>query len=481
MMRLSRNTLPMLATPVTQDRPVIAIVGGGYSGAAVAWHLAQAFGHACGPIVVFEPRAELGRGLAYSTPDPDHRLNVPDHRMTLSTAEPLQFHDWLASAEAPLLGAGSATPRGEIFAAREVFGRYVVAQMAPLLAAGRVVHHRDGVERISAQGQRFVLQTRDGAKVLADRVVLAVSHPPPALPRELATLRGDPALILDATTPGSLVAVAPSERVLIVGSGLTAADIVATLVRQGQRGPIHLLSRHGWRSQPHGPVQPETRADFAVDPAETALGLLMRVRAALAEDAERGLSWHAVFDRLRAQGPAIWAALPLPERRRFLRHLRALWDIHRFRIAPQTHQTLVTAEREGRAYFHAARLVSAERRVRGLVVTIRRRGAVNTAALAVDRVILATGPAHAGVIAGNPALASLAASGLLQPDPLALGLATAPDGHAIGVNGPVPGLFVAGPLARGTVGELMGVPEVTAWAEHLARQIAHTLDLAAVG
>jgi uncharacterized NAD(P)/FAD-binding protein YdhS len=91
-------------------------------------------------------------------------------------------------------------------------------------------------------------------------------------------------------------------------------------------------------------------------------------------------------------------------------------------------------------------------------------------------VILATGPAHGGVIAATPALADLAAQGLLQADPVGLGLFTSPLGLAVPVEGAPDGsLLVAGPLARGTVGELMGVPEVISWAEHIAREAARQI------
>ena len=294
----------------------VAILGGGLSGAAVAYHLARLLPPAAVDLVVIEPRADLGRGMAYSTPDPDHRLNVPDHKMTLRSDQPDHFRRWLHGPEAPRLPAKSALLTGEIYAPRLVFGSYVAAQMAPLLAAGQVRHIQAQVEAIR-RDRRYSLALSDGSSVCADLLILATTHPGAGVPREVAALQGHPAFIADPLAAGALDDIGPSERVLIIGNGLTSADIVASLHRRGHRGKITALSRHGYRSMPHGPNQPESSADFARAPARTALDLLRRVRKALEADAALGLTWHAVFDRLRGQGPAIWAALPQAERRRF--------------------------------------------------------------------------------------------------------------------------------------------------------------------
>ena len=53
--------------PATDFAANVAIIGGGFTGAAVALHVARLARGAS--VVVFEPRAALGRGLAYDDPD----------------------------------------------------------------------------------------------------------------------------------------------------------------------------------------------------------------------------------------------------------------------------------------------------------------------------------------------------------------------------------------------------------------------------
>src|ERR1700740_300209 len=104
--------------------PTVAIIGGGFTGAAVAYHLAK---RATSPvrIILFEPRPQIGPGLAYSTADPTHRINVPATRMTLIPDDEGHFMRWL-SINGEALGDCDATlADGRCFPARRLFGRYV--------------------------------------------------------------------------------------------------------------------------------------------------------------------------------------------------------------------------------------------------------------------------------------------------------------------------------------------------------------------
>ncbi|MER9798163.1 hydroxyacylglutathione hydrolase, partial [Mesorhizobium sp. M0142] len=269
-----------------------------------------------------------------------------------------------------------------------------------------------------------------------------------------------------------LEAIGRDDRVLVVGTGLTSADVIATLDRKGHRGHIVALSRHGYRSRSHASIPADPVGDFTTLPSRSATALFRRIRATILDAKRRGEDWHPVLDAVRRQGQAIWQALPLAEQRRVARNLRALWDVHRFRLAPQVADVLDRRVAEGKLAYRAASIADAEVVDGRIRIAQRLRGERSFVVEAFDRVIVTTGPAHADLFRTNTAIAELGQLGLVRLDPIGLGLETDPQGRAVGASGrPTDNIFVSGPLARGSVGELMGIPEVTAHAERIAAEI----------
>lgn len=173
----------------------------------------------------------------------------------------------------------------------------------------------------------------------------------------------------------------------------------------------------------------------------------------------------------------LWAALAPPERARLVRQLRVFWDVHRFRIAPQVAAVLDRRHAAGTFDNIAARLVASNHEDARLAVSFQRRGQTRIETARFDAVINTTGPAHGQALQNNPALRSLTEAGLIGADPYGLGIETSRDSRAVGRDGRVvTTLFVAGPLARGTFGELMGLPEVARHAQAVAAEIAKLLD-----
>ncbi|MBI1649105.1 FAD/NAD(P)-binding protein [Hyphomicrobium sulfonivorans] len=463
---------------LTDDRlhkPSVAIVGGGLTGAAIAYHLANSAVPA--NIAVFEPRPEIGRGLAYGTTDPAHRINVPASKMSLLPSDEKHFINWIAANDATADDADALAPDGHQYIRRALFGRYVSAHLQPHLDAGRIDHIRAAVVDIArASPHRWRITTDDGTSHHADVVVLATTHPPPGIPRELREgVDDDARLITDATLPGAIDAIAPTARVVIVGTGLTMADVVASLDQRGHRGPIYAFSRRGLASRGHASAPHEPFGDFTGS-ATSARALLRSVRETISRAKRNNIPWQPVIDAVRAQAWTFWPKLSISERKRIVHRLRPFWDVHRFRIAPQLKALLDRRQADGTLTLKAASLVGAKAFPDRLEIKVRPRAESVLETINADHVILTTGPAHDAILATQPHLASLARQGLITADALGLGIACDRQGHArTSAGASHSDLFIAGPLARAEFGELMGLPQVTTYAELIAGEVAAAL------
>jgi uncharacterized NAD(P)/FAD-binding protein YdhS len=473
------NILAQIEAIAGRRRRVVAIVGGGVSGAGVAYHLTHSLGDNSPAIVIFEPRREIGRGLAYDTEDPAHRINVPAARMSLLPDHPEDFLGWIEKNDAVADDPLAHRPDGNLFPQRRLFGAYVAAALQPLVRSGAVRHRRASVTGLRRDGGFWHITDSQGGQTFADFVVIATSHPAPSAPGQLDPLRGHPRFVADPTVAGSLDAIRPDDRLLIVGNGLTAADIVASLSLIGHRGPITSISRRGLRSRGHAHVAQEPFGEFEKLPSHSATALLRLVRQTIAEAEASGQTWHAVIDQVRGHGHAIWRDLPVAERRRIVRHLRPFWDVHRFRIAPQVESVLEGAIGEGRMEVLAASLGNARRVGDDIHVTLRRRHGAPVERI-YDAVVVTTGPAHGGILDSQSWLRDLRDRGHLQLDPTGLGIACNERSEAVATDTHAdPSLLISGPLARGTFGELMGLPQITEHAAFLAGELAAKVTAAA--
>lgn len=455
------------------DRPVIAIIGGGVSGAAVAFHLLRRSPSNSGHVVIFEPRPKLGMGLAYDTRDPAHRINVPASKMSLFPDDLEHFQRWLEGTGA-LSDDEDAAANGNLFPRRSVFGRYINLMIQPFVENGAVAHVSERVARVWRQSGRWQIAGEGGTRVSADILVVATTHPSPLAPKALAdALAGHPRFIADPTRQDVLEVIRDDDSVLVVGNGLTSADVIASLSERGHTGSITAISRRGLRSRGHAAEKQELYGDFISQPSRTALALLRRVRTAIKEAAREGVTWHAVIDQVRTQGQDLWRAMPVTERRGVVRHLRPFWDVHRFRVAPQVEAASEDAIHAGRLQVLAASVDSVKVEGETIRCALRLSHSHEILQRSFDAVVITTGPGHRAILTAQPWIGELAAAGYLAIDETGLGLACDMESVALGPSGePSPLLYISGPLSRGTFGELMGLPEVVEHAVFVAEQIA---------
>lgn len=447
----------------------IVIIGGGFTGTALAIYLAR-LGHAGLNVTVIEPRPQLAQGVAYSTDDPAHRINVPASRMQLAGDEEGVFDRWFRASSDFNADPDALWSDGNVYPQRAQFGRWVNERFnqAKQHTAVKLTHLRDRAVAL----HNGVVTTASGGEYRADEVVLAISHPPPEVPRILNMLRGHAGLIADPWQRDALASVNIDDRVAIIGSGLTMSDMVASLHRQGHRGNITVFSRHGLlpRNNLSGIYENRT-LDYCQPQQVSARGWLRRVRREVKQAAAENLPWQLVLDDIRRHGQQIWQSLSLKEQRRFLRHLRPWWDVHRYRIAPQVHAVLRQLQASGQLTVLAARLLAAAATDKGIQLTLQPRGSIPEERV-VDKVIVTTGPAHGALLNSDALLRQLAQEGVIQADPLALGIHVNALSQTLTAQGEAnPHIYVAGPAARARFGELMGLPQVAEHAEAVARQL----------
>jgi uncharacterized NAD(P)/FAD-binding protein YdhS len=457
----------------------VAIVGGGFSGTALAIHLLREATSAASPrgvrIALIDPRSEIGAGVAYATRDYPYPLNVAAGQMSVDPARPGDFLDYLKSQ-------GIHAAPGD-YLPRQVYGDYLRARFAEARAAAppnvEFVHHRASAWQLRRNDDRWLLWLDNGTPLPADDVVLAFGNPPPSTPLPLAHLAHSDRYISDPWSIGTFANHEDIGSVLLVGSGLTMIDAALRLAALRPRvRSIHVLSRHGWMPEVQASASvPAIKPDVAgaLEAARGSTRRLVRAFRALTKTVEdAGGDWREVLALARGQLATHWRALDQAQRARFLRHVRSSWEVNRHRVPAGPLSAVRSLARAGVLEVHAGRLQEANELDDAIEVTWCPRGATRTRAWLVDRIVNCTGPECRATRVTDPLVQSLLSSGIIRPDPLSLGIDLAHDGRPIARDGvPVDRLYYLGPWLRARDWEATAVPELREHATGLARTLVH--------
>jgi uncharacterized NAD(P)/FAD-binding protein YdhS len=425
----------------------VAIVGGGFSGTMMAVELVR-LGR-CEAILV-EKRMRPAAGMAYSTDEASHVLNVRADNMSAFADAPDHFSRWAAAR-----GAGPS----DAFVRRRDYRRYLEELLAQAERGGKLRVVRDTVVGLAEDADGIVLALGSGGRIGADQAVLAGGNFPGRLPAAIGL--PEERLIHDPWSPDGAAAVkklaAEAEgRILLLGTGLTMVDTCLTLDDAGFRGPVLALSRRGLvprASQPHAAPAP------AWEPPTRLRALFREIRRRAA-----GTGWREAVDGIRPHSIALWRGFSEAEKSRFLRHARPWWDVHRHRIAPQVWERIEALKAEGRLEVVAGRIAEAEA---GRLEIKRRGGGL------LEREVVAaincTGPAGDIGRVEDPLIRRLLASGIARPDGLGLGLEVDAQSRIVG---PAEGLYAIGPLSKGAFWEIVAVPDIRRQVRDVARTIS---------
>lgn len=431
----------------------VAIVGGGFSGTILAAQLARRGVRS----LLIDGSGRIGKGVAYSTTEGAHLLNVRAEGMSAWADEPDDF------------AAAFASEGGERggFAERRQFGRYLGRILDQAVAGGNTELAQASAIKACFDGHRWHVELDNGERVEAGALALAAGNQEPEPLRALSA--SGRRFIRNPWAEESRVAIknvaATGGSVLLVGTGLTMIDLMLSLDAAGHGGKIVALSRRGLVPRAHADFEP-----IAIDAGELPSGSL---RALLRWLRKRGaqVGWRAAIDSLRPHSQTLWQGLGSEQQRRFLRHARPWWDVHRHRIAPQIAQTLARMIGDGRLEVVAGRIIAARAVDDCVEVEWKRRGADCAQAASFAFVFNCTGPLHAIARTSDPLLRSLFDSGQIRADQLGIGL----DVDARSRAGQR--LWALGPLTKGCYWEIVAVPDIRAQAAAVAEDIARELGL----
>jgi uncharacterized NAD(P)/FAD-binding protein YdhS len=456
----------------------ILIVGGGLSGAMLAVQLLRLPGRR--QILVIEPRAELGRGEAYSAVELGHTLNGNAARMSVDPDNADDLTQWLTAH----IAAGGwpesdqqHVPVSELFPPRGLFGVYVQQRLTEAQQVGAqhgstVEHVRAEVVDVQTSADSVQLTLSDGQRLQGSFAVLATGMFPAArTPQKQSS--GLNAAGLDPWDVSAMRQLDPQSTVLIIGSGLTMVDAVVSLEQAGHRGPIEVFSRHGLL--PHVRRQPPAWVDFLAEDhsLRTPRQLLRELRRHCREAIEQGIDWQAPLDTVRAHIGRLWSQANDVQRRQFVRHVRPWWESHHHRSPPLSAELVERLHREGRLRIHAASYKGLEPVSGGGVgIRVRRRGESETHVVQGAALINSSGIEYDWRRVDRPLPQQLLSRGLVQPGPLALGIAAAVDGAVLDAQGKVSQrLFAMGPPLRGMWWESTAVTDVASQAKALAARL----------
>jgi uncharacterized NAD(P)/FAD-binding protein YdhS len=436
------------------DRRVpVAIVGGGFSGTMVAANLARSGIEA----VLIEGGGRTGRGVAYSTVEPAHVLNVRAESMSAWAHDPQHF--------AAFFEAAGGDRRG--FAQRRLFGRYLRLILEEATAAGCVRLIEDEAVAAEPGEDGWTIRLRSGDPVSASALVLALGNQPP---EPLPFAPGDSRRLINNPWSGEAAAAVAELAesggdALIIGTGLTMVDTVLSLDSAGHEGRMIAVSRRGLIPRGHAEFEP---APIGADelPGGSVRGLWRWLRRRSAE-----VGWRAAVDCLRPHSQALWQGLPPDERRRFLRHARPWWDVHRHRIAPDVAERLKQLVGEGRLEVVAGRILELAPAADGLDVRIARRGGQRELRARVEYAFNCTGPLGTISRTRDPLLRQMLEQALLCPDTRGIGIDVDEASRVTGAKR----LWALGPLTKGRFWEIVAVPDIRVQAAQVAEDIAREL------
>lgn len=413
----------------------IAIIGFGFSGLMLVANLVRRASESI-EIYIIDP-ALNARGMAYSTPYREHLLNVRAGNMHAFADEKDHFTQWLAQHHPHY------TPQD--FVPRMIYGDYLesIWNSTQELAAEKKIFLKlvpSTAVAVKLHGDALAVLTERGDAIAVQQAVLATGNE--VKPAQAPIER----VLQEPWAPGALAQAAKEQGpILLVGTGLTAVDMVLALRAEGYAGSIIAYSRNGLLPQPHRDYGPAA----ALDAGEVNALQTLRQWSGWLRRMTRG-EWRGVIDGLRPFTQSSWQKLRTRQQQIFFCRAASFWSVHRHRMAPQIAQQL-------------------QHEIGAGALHVVNRAKFKTLNQSPTLAINCTGSELNVQRSASPLVKNLLAQGLIEPHGNGVGIAV--DAHCRAWGEAYPRLFSIGALMTGQLLESTAVPELRVQAREIAEAL----------
>ena len=442
----------------------ITIIGGGASGTLLAANLLRCKPSETVEVNMVEKRSAIGRGVAYSTSDDIHLLNVPAGRMGAFAENVGYFHEWLI-ANGYEFDANSFVPRN-------IFGEYLRDTLHRSETNKekniRLNLFEDDAVDVIQDGGKLQVVLASGEHIYSERLVLAFGNflPPQPSVRDLG-FTAHSKYFRSPWQENVFTSIDRDDTVLIIGTGLSMVDVVLKLDRLEHRGRIIAISTRGLLPAVH--KLGFTYKSFADElrPMARVTDMLKAVRRHIKKAEENGSDWRGVIDSLRPVTQELWLNLPVAEKRYFMQHLSRYWNVARHRMPAEAAAVLDRLCNSGKLEVLKGRLLSI---TSGVQFDIEYRSQGEIKRIEANAIINCIGSESNFERLDSALVRSLYTRGLIRNDALSFGIDALPNGRVVGQNGEASDMIhTLGTALKGTLWETTAIPEIRTQARDLAK------------
>jgi uncharacterized NAD(P)/FAD-binding protein YdhS len=458
--------------------PVIAIIGGGFCGTLVTVQLLR---QAKKPlrIILINRNYPVSKGIAYSTEDENHLLNVAAGKMSAFPEDPDHFVNWIKNKNE--LNHFVSDELNLAYLPRAVYGNYIQAIFDEAQKAKpahiEISILNDEAKDIQKTINSYKIVLRANKAVAADKIILATGNSLPSqLPIKDERFYTSRNYYGNPWSQAAVENIKHDETVFIIGTGLTMLDTALSVARNGFRGKIIALSRSGLLPLYHKRRKPYLELLNDLNPPYRLQQLYEIYFKHIIQASAQGNPTEALVDAIRPKTQEIWMGLSLQEKIQFMTHIKHFWNVTRHRAAKEVYDSISKLREKNSLDVLSGRLISMTETGNDIEIIYWDKKSQRERIIKAHRVINCTGPETDISKVNDELIKNLVERGFIAPDELKLGMNALPDGTIIRKDNSLSSfLFTIGSNLKGILWESTAVPELRIQAKQLASELLRQL------